>query len=74
LLLALAATGFIWVRYAFVIKPVNISLAAVCVVTFSSFGPDIRFSSLISLSLFDSLQVNLFVGSTGLGQLARIYQ
>ncbi|KAH9963435.1 mitochondrial pyruvate carrier [Lactifluus volemus] len=43
---ALAATGFIWVRYSFVIKPINISLAA----------------------------VNFFVGSTGLGQLARIYQ
>ncbi|KAI0279357.1 mitochondrial pyruvate carrier [Russula aff. rugulosa BPL654] len=43
--IALAATGFIWVRYSFVIKPVNISLAA----------------------------VNFFVGSTGLGQLARIY-
>jgi len=41
---ALAATGFIWVRYSLVIKPVNYSLAA----------------------------VNLFVGSTGLGQLARI--
>jgi hypothetical protein len=26
---ALAATGFIWVRYSFVIKPVNYSLAAV---------------------------------------------
>ncbi|KAI0301066.1 UPF0041-domain-containing protein [Multifurca ochricompacta] len=42
--LALAATGIIWVRYSFVITPVNYSLAA----------------------------VNLFVGSTGLGQLARI--
>jgi len=41
---ALAATGFIWVRYSFVITPVNYSLAA----------------------------VNFFVGSTGLGQLARI--
>jgi Mitochondrial pyruvate carriers len=28
-LLALAATGFIWVRYSFVINPVNPSLAAV---------------------------------------------
>jgi len=27
--LALAATGVIWVRYSFVINPVNISLAAV---------------------------------------------
>jgi hypothetical protein len=27
--LALAATGIIWVRYSFVIKPVNYSLAAV---------------------------------------------
>ncbi|TFK75338.1 UPF0041-domain-containing protein [Pluteus cervinus] len=27
--LALAATGFIWVRYSFVITPVNVSLAAV---------------------------------------------
>jgi hypothetical protein len=26
---ALAATGIIWVRYSFVIKPVNYSLAAV---------------------------------------------
>ncbi|PIL33979.1 hypothetical protein GSI_03687 [Ganoderma sinense ZZ0214-1] len=43
--LALAATGFIWVRYSFVITPVNVSLAA----------------------------VNFFVGSTGLGQLARIW-
>jgi len=42
--IALAATGIIWVRYSFVITPVNYSLAA----------------------------VNLFVGSTGLGQLARI--
>ncbi|KAH9983629.1 mitochondrial pyruvate carrier [Russula compacta] len=42
--IALAATGFIWVRYSLVIKPVNYSLAA----------------------------VNFFVGSTGLGQLARI--
>lgn len=29
-LAALAATGFIWVRYSFVIIPVNYSLAAVC--------------------------------------------
>ncbi|KZT72156.1 UPF0041-domain-containing protein [Daedalea quercina L-15889] len=43
--LALTATGFIWVRYSFVITPVNYSLAA----------------------------VNCFVGSTGLGQLARIW-
>ncbi|KAI0250169.1 UPF0041-domain-containing protein [Lactifluus subvellereus] len=43
---ALAATGFIWVRYSLVIKPINYSLAA----------------------------VNFFVGSTGLGQLARIAQ
>jgi len=43
---ALAATGFIWVRYSLVITPVNYSLAA----------------------------VNFFVGSTGLGQLARIAQ
>jgi len=43
--LALAATGFIWVRYSLVITPVNYSLAA----------------------------VNFFVGSTGLGQLYRIY-
>ncbi|KAM5543224.1 hypothetical protein V8D89_003098 [Ganoderma adspersum] len=43
--LALAATGFIWVRYSFVITPVNVSLAA----------------------------VNFFVGSTGLGQLARVW-
>ncbi|TCD65596.1 Mitochondrial pyruvate carrier 2 [Steccherinum ochraceum] len=42
---ALAATGFIWVRYSMVITPVNYSLAA----------------------------VNFFVGTTGLGQLARIY-
>ncbi|KAH8996953.1 mitochondrial pyruvate carrier [Lactarius hatsudake] len=42
--LALAATGVIWVRWSFVIKPVNYSLAA----------------------------VNLFVGCTALGQLARI--
>jgi Mitochondrial pyruvate carriers len=31
LLAALAATGFIWVRYSLVIKPVNYSLAAVSV-------------------------------------------
>ncbi|EPT04962.1 hypothetical protein FOMPIDRAFT_1112445 [Fomitopsis schrenkii] len=43
--LALTATGIIWVRYSFVITPVNYSLAA----------------------------VNAFVGSTGLGQLARIW-
>ncbi|GJE98532.1 UPF0041-domain-containing protein [Phanerochaete sordida] len=43
--LALTATGFIWVRYSFVITPVNYSLAA----------------------------VNFFVGSTGLGQLARAW-
>lgn len=43
--IALAATGIIWVRYSFVIIPVNYSLAA----------------------------VNLFVGSTGLGQLARVW-
>jgi len=42
--LALTATGFIWVRYSLVIKPINYSLAA----------------------------VNLFVGSSGLAQLARI--
>ncbi|KAG9018080.1 Mitochondrial pyruvate carrier 2 [Tulasnella sp. 427] len=42
---ALAATGFIWVRYSFVIIPVNYSLAA----------------------------VNFFVGSTGVVQLARIW-
>ncbi|KAI0044350.1 UPF0041-domain-containing protein [Auriscalpium vulgare] len=41
---ALAATGFIWVRWSMVITPVNYSLAA----------------------------VNVFVGSTGLGQLIRI--
>ncbi|KAG1760506.1 hypothetical protein CY34DRAFT_74689 [Suillus luteus UH-Slu-Lm8-n1] len=41
---ALACTGFIWVRYSLVITPINYSLAA----------------------------VNFFVGSTGLGQLARI--
>jgi hypothetical protein len=29
MLAALAATGFIWVRYSLVIKPVNYSLAAV---------------------------------------------
>ncbi|KAI0085874.1 mitochondrial pyruvate carrier [Irpex rosettiformis] len=44
--LALTATGFIWVRYSFVITPVNYSLAA----------------------------VNFFVGSSGLAQLARIWQ
>ncbi|KAH0827926.1 mitochondrial pyruvate carrier [Lanmaoa asiatica] len=44
--LALMATGMIWVRYSFVIIPVNYSLAA----------------------------VNLFVGGTGLSQLARIAQ
>ncbi|CDO71964.1 hypothetical protein BN946_scf184940.g111 [Trametes cinnabarina] len=43
--LALAATGFIWVRYSLVITPINYSLAA----------------------------VNFFVGSTGLGQLGRIW-
>ncbi|KAI8994078.1 UPF0041-domain-containing protein [Trametes punicea] len=43
--LALAATGFIWVRYSLVITPINYSLAA----------------------------VNFFVGSTGLGQLSRIW-
>ncbi|KZS98383.1 UPF0041-domain-containing protein [Sistotremastrum niveocremeum HHB9708] len=43
--LALAATGFIWVRYSMVITPVNYSLAA----------------------------VNFFVGSTGVGQLYRIW-
>ncbi|KAL5507141.1 MPC2 [Sanghuangporus vaninii] len=42
---ALAATGFIWVRYSLVITPINYSLAA----------------------------VNFFVGATGLGQLARIW-
>jgi len=42
---ALAATGFIWVRYSFVITPVNYSLAA----------------------------VNFFVGTTGVGQLYRIW-
>jgi len=30
-LAALAATGFIWVRYSLVIKPINYSLAAVCI-------------------------------------------
>ncbi|GHJ89133.1 hypothetical protein NliqN6_5535 [Naganishia liquefaciens] len=43
--IALAATGFIWVRYSLVITPVNYSLAA----------------------------VNFCVGSTGLGQLYRIW-
>ncbi|KZT10600.1 UPF0041-domain-containing protein [Laetiporus sulphureus 93-53] len=43
--LALTATGFIWVRYSLVIKPINYSLAA----------------------------VNFFVGTTGVGQLARIW-
>ncbi|KAG8943045.1 Mitochondrial pyruvate carrier 2 [Tulasnella sp. 424] len=42
---ALAATGIIWVRYSFVIIPVNYSLAA----------------------------VNFFVGTSGLVQLARIW-
>ncbi|KAL4252649.1 Mitochondrial pyruvate carrier [Abortiporus biennis] len=42
---ALAATGFIWVRYSLVITPINYSLAA----------------------------VNFFVGSTGLGQLGRVW-
>ena len=31
LLAALTATGFIWVRYSLVIKPINYSLAAVCI-------------------------------------------
>jgi len=42
---ALAATGFIWVRYSLVITPINYSLAA----------------------------VNFFVGTTGVAQLARIW-
>jgi len=56
--------GAIWVRYAFVITPVNYTLATVC--------------CSYSLSLFDLLtsceQVNLFVGGTGLYQLSRIYK
>ncbi|KAH9955740.1 UPF0041-domain-containing protein [Russula dissimulans] len=48
---ALAATGFIWVRYSFVIMPINYSLAAVSVLNFFR-----------------------FVGSTGLGQLTRVFQ
>jgi len=63
---ALAATGFIWVRYSLVITPVNYSLAAV-----SLFLPIPPMSSDQSLTTF-MLQVNFFVGSTGLGQLARI--
>lgn len=43
--IALAATGFIWVRYSLVITPINYSLAA----------------------------VNFFVGMSGAGQLARIW-
>ena len=61
---ALTATGFIWVRYSFVINPVNISLAAVRLL-FPMHQPNIHSDAL--------LQVNFFVGSTGLGQLARIY-
>lgn len=57
---ALAATGFIWVRYSFVITPVNYSLAAVGLFATQAF---------LSLSYY---QVNLFVGASGLTQLARI--
>ena len=60
---ALAATGFIWVRYSLVITPINYSLAAV------------RTDSRSSLAFDSDMggQVNFFVGSTGLGQLGRIW-
>jgi hypothetical protein len=59
---ALAATGVIWVRYSFVIIPVNYSLAAVSCARHSPLLND-QYS-----------KVNFFVGATGLGQLARIAQ
>ena len=60
---ALSATGIIWVRYSFVIIPVNYSLAAV------------RLCLAYPVICTDlAMQVNLFVGATGVGQLARIWQ
>ena len=66
LLVALAATGFIWVRYSLVITPINYSLAAVRL-------PIVIFIAIASDSFF-SFQVNFFVGSSGLTQLYRIYE
>lgn len=65
-LIALTATGFIWVRYSFVITPVNYSLAAA----------SIRHTCSTYSRKADTFyhQVNLFVGATGLGQLGRIYK
>jgi hypothetical protein len=61
---ALAATGFIWVRYSLVIYPINYSLAAVC---FPSIPP--CFTSELMGS-----QVNFFVGASGVSQLYRIWE
>jgi hypothetical protein len=61
LLTALAATGFIWVRYSLVITPVNYSLAAVRTEMYPQYLRLIRFR-----------QVNFFVGASGLTQLTRI--
>ena len=62
---ALAATGFIWVRYSLVITPINYSLAAVRPLSTCLSEANTR-----STFVF---QVNFFVGSTGLGQLGRIW-
>lgn len=64
---ALAATGFIWVRYSFVIIPVNYSLAAVSGRNCNSIPGNWRLMCV-------GYQVNFFVGSTGLGQLYRIWE
>ena len=63
--IALAATGFIWVRYSLVITPVNYSLAAVRVSVHKVY-PCSPLTDIVA-------QVNFFVGSTGLGQLGRIW-
>ena len=48
---ALTATGFIWVRYSFVIIPVNYSLAAVCILLVCRQKPDTLQGQLLRWSL-----------------------
>ncbi len=66
---ALAATGFIWVRYSVVIIPVNYSLAAVRPGAAPMQGEGRGHGELMNRH-----QVNFFVGATGVGQLYRIWE
>jgi hypothetical protein len=64
--IALTATGFIWVRWSFVITPINYSLAGVCIIV--CIPLTLILNEIVSLPF----QVNFCVGLSGLTQLARI--